>query len=116
MMSAFLMLATMSLSGGEELKLAVSPAVSMAPTNLNIRARVVPSAQNRALQVVAESGEFYRSSEIQLEGEHAPATITFEFRSVPSGDYMVHGTLIDSAGRRRAIAQQHVTVVSAMGQ
>jgi hypothetical protein len=110
------MVAAMSSNAGEELKLAVSPAVSMAPTNLYIRARVVPSAENRALQVVAESGEFYRSSEIQLEGEHAPAAVSIEFRSVPSGDYIVHGVLIDSAGRRRAIAQQHVTVVAAMGQ
>lgn len=116
MMAAFLALASVSANGGEELRLAVSPAFSIAPTNLNIRARLVPSAENRALQVIAESGEFYRSSQIQLEGEHAPATITFEFRGVPGGDYSINGFLIDSTGRRRAMDQKHVTVIPGIGQ
>jgi hypothetical protein len=89
---------------------------SFAPANLNIRVRVVPSAENRALEVVAESGEFYRSSQVPLEGEHAPATTTFEFRGLPGGDYMIHGILTDSSGRRRATAEQSVRVLSPDGQ
>jgi hypothetical protein len=116
MLSAMLALTTMSASGDEQLKIAVSPAQSFAPSNLNIRARVVPNAENRAIEVVAESGDFYRSSQIPLEGEHAPATVMFEFRSVPGGEYQVSGIVTDSLGRRRAIAQQQVRVIDRFAQ
>lgn len=115
MMAAFLMAGSMALNGGENLRLAVSPAVSMAPTNLFIRARIERNTDNRLLQIIAESGDFYRSSEMQLDGDHAPAIATFEFRGVPGGDYVVHGILTDAAGHRRAIAEQHVTVIAPLG-
>ena len=37
--------------------------------------------------MVADSGEFYRSSEIQLDGEHAPAAQRHPVPSIPAGDY-----------------------------
>ena len=117
MLSTFLALTAFSASGGEQLKIVVSPAQSFAPSNLHIRARVVPHAENRVLEIIAESGEFYRSSQITLEGERAPATIAFEFRGVPGGEYRVSGVLTDSVGRRRAIAEQEVRVIpSGLGQ
>ena len=116
MLSTIFALTAISASGGEQLRLAVSPAQSFAPTNLNIRARMVPNPENRALTIVAESDEFYRSSQVSLEGDHAPAMITFEFRGVPRGEYIVSGVLTDSLGRRRAIAEQQVRVVDTDGQ
>jgi hypothetical protein len=111
MLSTFLALTAMSASGGEYLRIAVSPAHSFAPSNLNIRARVIPHAENRALEIVAESEDFYRSSQVPLEGDLAPATIMFEFRGVPGGEYKVYGILTDSGGRQRAMAQQQVRVI-----
>ena len=111
MLTAILALTAISASGGEQLRLAVSPAQSFAPSNLSIRARVVPNAENRSLTIIAESEDFYRSSQVQLEGDHAPATITFELRGVPGGEYVVSGVLTDSLGRRRAIAEQQVRVI-----
>jgi hypothetical protein len=111
MLSALLALTTMSASGGEQLKIAVSPAQSFAPSNLTVRARVVPHPENRTLEVIAESGDFYRSSQMSLEGDHAPSMLTFDFRGVPSGEYQVYGILVDSGGRRRAVAQQYVRVM-----
>jgi hypothetical protein len=74
---------------------------------------MVPSDENRSLEVVAESGEFYRSSEVQLEGATAPAAMSFEFRDLPGGDYHVYGILTDSAGGRRAVAHQTLKVLPA---
>ena len=111
-LSTIFALTAISASGGEQLRLAVSPAQSLAPSNLNIRARVAPNADNRTLTIVAKSEDFYRSSQVQLEGDHAPAMITFEFRGVPSGEYLVSGVLTDSVGRRRAVAEQQVRVIS----
>ena len=75
--------------------MAVSPAQSFAPTNLTIRVHVEPDADNRALEVVAESGAYYRSSRMQIDGAEAPRTISFEIRNLPGGDYDVRGALID---------------------
>ena len=102
MLSTIFALTALSASGGEHLRLSVSPAQSLAPSNLNIRARVAPNPDNRALTIIAESEDFYRSSQISLEGEHAPATIMFEFRGVPGGEYIVSGVL---TGQRWAPAR-----------
>jgi hypothetical protein len=113
--SALVAATTMSGSGGEHLKIAVTPIHSIAPARAKIRLSVEPSIDNRALRVVADSGEFYRRSDVQLDGGRAPATITVEFPSLPGGDYEVMGVLVDSAGRERATARAAMTVVSRRG-
>ena len=115
MMSALIGLTTMSASGDAQLRIAVSPAQSFAPSNLNIRARVLPNADNRALEVIAESDEFYRSSQVPLEGDHSPVTIMFQVRSLPGGDYQVSAILTDSRGHQRAVDKQEVRVLSTSG-
>ena len=104
------------LGAGERLTLRVSPAVSFAPANLVVRATIQAAAENRAVEVVAESSEFYRSSEIELDGENAPRTNLFEFRSLPSGTYEVRVTLRGGDGRSLANVRQQVNVIEAGGQ
>ncbi len=93
----------------------VSPAMSFAPANLVIRTTVEPDADNRAMEVIAESGDFYRSSAIQLEGDRAPRTVTFEFRSLPPGEYEVKAVVIGTDGQQRALARSHVNVMETGG-
>jgi hypothetical protein len=95
----------------EPLSIRVSPAMSFAPATLVIRARVEPDADNRAMEVSADSEGFYRSSAIQLEGDRAPKTATIEFRSLPSGEYEVLAVVIGADGRRKAVARAHVNVI-----
>jgi hypothetical protein len=98
------------LNANDPLSMAVSPALSIAPANLTIRVRIEPDEVNRMLEVEAESGGYYRSSHIPLEGAQAPRTLALEFRRVPGGDYDVRGTLISSDGKKRAAVRQHVIV------
>ena len=105
----------MSISANEPLTMAVSPVQSFAPTNLTIRVHVEPDRGNRALEVVAESGEYYRSSRIQLDGADTPRTISFEIRNLPGGDYDIRGALIDSAGHERAAVRKQVIVLPSAG-
>jgi hypothetical protein len=100
------------LGAGERLTIKVSPAISFAPANLNVRTMIEADAQNRMVEVVADSANFYRSSEIQLEGDKAPRTTNFEFRSLPPGTYEVTVMLIGADGRQRALARQQVNVIS----
>jgi RNA polymerase-binding transcription factor DksA len=77
--AALLLSLATSLNGNEPVSMAVSPLQSFAPANLTIRLRVEPDAANRTLEVVAESGEYYRSSSIQPT---APTRLALE-----RGDY-----------------------------
>jgi len=93
------------------LTITASPARSFAPTTLTIRVQVEPDADNRELEVVAESSAYYRSSRLPLEGAAAPRTTSLEMKNLPSGNYEVRGVLIDSSGRRRAAVRTDVVVI-----
>lgn len=95
----------------EPISIRVSPAVSFAPANLVIRTSVEPDADNRAMEIVADSEEFFRSSAVQLNGDRAPKTTMFEFRSLPPGDYQVRAVLFGADGRQRGHAHTQVHVV-----
>ena len=112
LLGVLLLTSTLPLGAGERMTLKVSPAVSFAPANLIVRAHIEADAQNRGVEIVAESTEFYRSSEIQLDGENAPRTNTFEFRSLPPGRYEVKATLLGPGGSARASARQQVNVIA----
>jgi len=109
--SALFLSSAVSISANEPLAITVSPMRSFAPTNLTIRIHVQPDASSRALEVVAESGEYYRSSRIQLDGAEAPRTISLEMRNLPGGDYDVRGALIDGAGREQSAVHRQVIVL-----
>jgi hypothetical protein len=108
---ALAMMTTTVAGAKEPLAMQVSPAISFAPANLVIRTRLEPDADNRAMEVIAESDDFYRSSAIPLEGDRAPRTARFEFRSLPPGEYEVTAVVIGAAGQRRALARSHVNVM-----
>ena len=96
------------LNADEPLKVGVSPAMAFAPATVRVRATVEANPENRAIQIVAESPEFYTSSEIPLDGEHAPRTTIVEFRSLPGGTYRVTAVLIRTNDRTTASQQLNV--------
>src|ERR1700737_2301517 len=81
------LLVALPLGAGARLSMRVSPSLSFAPANLFVRAMIETDRANRGVEIVAESSDFYRSSEIELAGDQAPRTTTFEFRSLPPGTY-----------------------------
>jgi hypothetical protein len=107
----FLAFVALPVDGGDRLTMRVSPARSFAPSHLRVQVRVEPSIGNRWLEVIADSEDFYRSSEVQLDGDRAPATIYFEFPGVPQGEYEFVGIVRDSVGHERSIARNQVTVI-----
>jgi len=95
-----------TLNGGELLRMRVTPQMVLAPGFLTVRVNVAAAAENRSLQVVAESTDFYRSSEIQLDGAHATPLSVFEFRDLPTGLYEVTGVLVGVNGPRATVSRQ----------
>ena len=53
------------------------------------RAIVTPDAANRALYIVVDSGSYYRSSMVFLDGANAAAVTDTTLRNIPGGDYEV---------------------------
>jgi hypothetical protein len=93
-------------TGGDvALRMEVAPLVAREPALLTVRV-VVPRAQlNRKLHVVAESPEFYTSSEVELPGPNAPALSVFEFRNLPAGLYEITGIVVDTRGERSTVSR-----------
>jgi|SRR3954453_15804592 len=97
----------------QRVSLRVSPAVAFAPASLFVRATVDVNAENRSLEIIAESADFFRSSEISLDGDRAPRVTQLLFKSVPRGDYDVRAVLRGASGREIAST---VTKVDVVGQ
>ena len=58
----FLLSTALIVSAAERITIAVSPLQSMAPTNVRVRVHVTPDADNRVLELSADSGGYYRSN------------------------------------------------------
>jgi len=99
-------------SGEAPLTMTVDPSVSFAPAELRVRLDVTPSARNRSLVVVAESEDFYRSSEMPLAAEEAPRSVTVQFRGLPRGEYSVSGEIRDVDGQPLAMVHQENRVLA----
>ena len=110
-----LLFAMVATGANEKLTLLVTPNVSSAPSTVIARAYVEPDADNRRLRVEADSGSFYRSSEVQLDGEKAPMLTEFRLKSLPSGEYTVMATLIDDMGKETVVRRTAI-VLSRFGE
>jgi hypothetical protein len=100
-----LFLVTAALDAAQPITMRVTPAMSLAPGFLTVRVSIEAAEDNRVLQVVAEAPDFYRSSEIQLDGAQAAPLAVFEFRNLPSGLYQITGVLVGSRGQRATVGQ-----------
>ena len=94
-----------TLNGDQPLTLQVSPLTAPAPAFVSVRATVEASDDNRALEVIAQSPDFYRSSRVELQGRNAPRLAVFEYSSLPPGLYDITGVLVGTSGRRAAVSR-----------
>jgi hypothetical protein len=94
-----------SIQGNQPLTLQVSPAMAAAPAVINVRAIIEASDDNRALEVVAQSTDFFRSSRVELDGRDAPPLAVFQYGNLPPGLYEVSAFLIGTGGQRAAVSK-----------
>jgi hypothetical protein len=88
------------LNGADRLAIKVTPMVAMAPAFVRVEATIERDADNRSFAIIAQSNDFYRSSEIQLDGASGPRVRRFEFPHLTAGVYEVTGILVGQHGRR----------------
>src|SRR6476469_13801 len=77
----------------------ISPTMAHAPADLYIYVSVARRPDNRLLRVSAESDDFFRSSETQLDGEYSARVTVVKFRELPPGGYEIKAELMVSNGR-----------------
>ena len=87
------------------------PSVAMAPATVQLTLRVAPRKENRLLRVTLDSGAYYRSSDVPLEGAEAAAMHSVRWPGVPSGDYVVIVELFRSNGSRHMAHAGRLDVV-----
>ena len=73
-----------------------------------------PDADNRGMEISAESEDFFRSSFVSLEGDKAPSVTELAFKGLPGGDYQVSVALIGSRGVRKVVSRKVTIIASAM--
>jgi hypothetical protein len=95
---------------GDRLTMRVTPLVAFAPAYLIVQTRIEADDRNRSIEIVAESRDFYRSSEIPLDGDKAPRSSRFEFRGLPGGRYTV-AAVLKGTNEVLALTHQEVNVV-----
>jgi hypothetical protein len=88
----------------------VSPTVAMAPAYVRALVTIPREASNRLLRVSLDSGDFYRSSDLPLEGAQAAFSHQLTWRSVPSGLYVVTAELYAS-GELKEVVRREIRVV-----
>ena len=104
---------TWSVAAGEKITMKASPEVSFAPAHLTVRTVIEPDPANRAIEIIIDSQDFYRSSLIQLAGDQAPRASVVEFRGVPGGTYEISAKLLDEGGNPRALSRRVIDVIAA---
>jgi hypothetical protein len=86
--------ASAGIGAGARMTVRVSPAVSFAPGRVVVRATIESNEANRALQVTADSADYYTSSTVHLDGERAARTTVVQLRNLPRGEYRVTANLL----------------------
>jgi hypothetical protein len=86
--------------GSQPLTLQVSPTMTAAPAFIRVRALVESHEDNRSLEIVAQSPQFFRSSTIDLDGRNAPPLTVIEYPNMPPGFYDVTAVLVGTNGQR----------------
>jgi hypothetical protein len=111
-----IVLASTGVSTRERLEMRARPAFAFAPSDVQMEFSIVPDAANRALEVSAESDDFFRSSVMELDGERAPRVISIRYRGLPAGDYHLRGSLVSDEGHEVAVIEKSVTVMMSGGE
>jgi len=84
----------------DDLALILPRRVVPAPGYIRSVIRVTPSTENRTLRVEIDSDDYFRSSEIQLDGASAPMSHFMDWKEVPAGKYDLIVTVIGQSGTR----------------
>ena len=91
--SGVLLAGVVSYGADAPVALAVRPTVLFAGKDVRTTVRTPRDSRNRELRIIVEAADYYASSDVQLDGDDAPATHQFTWKELPSGTYRVEAIL-----------------------
>lgn len=65
----------------------VTPTFAIEGSPVQAMVRVTPNAENRLLRITVDSESYFRSSDVQLDGDQAAITHYLPMHSLPTGEY-----------------------------
>jgi hypothetical protein len=92
-------------------ELRLTSSYAFAPASVGGIVRVPRNADNRLLRIVADSENYYRSSDINLEGENAPLSHVIWFKEMPAGHYNIEVTVFGPGGGTRGHRMEQLEVM-----
>jgi hypothetical protein len=97
-------------AAGSDLKVRVSPQRGLAPADISVTIALDANDDDRLLEIVVESAEFYQASAIDLDGAKGPHVRDVRFRQLPVGDYEIRVMVSDAEGHERVWARRFLSV------
>lgn len=85
-----------------------APAAVAVPGNVRIKATIDRDPQNRGLRIEVESSDYYRSSEVTLDGQSSPSSFSVLFQGIPIGEYRLSATLIRADGEGASVSKAFI--------
>ena len=95
----------------QRVRIATSAAYAFAPALLRIQVRVEPNAAHRTLMISADSGGYYRSSLIELEGDTSARTFVVDFKQLPAGRYELSAAVRNGNGDDVGVATKGIRIL-----
>ena len=93
-------LKTAALRADPTLELRLTRKYTFSPGYVRSLVRVSPHPDNRLLRVTLDSADYYRSSDIELDGADAARSHFLNWTSLPAGHYDIVATLFGPDGPR----------------
>ena len=103
------LVAAAPLAGDGSARIRASPRMAGSPATVSVTVTVERRERNRALTVTIDSGDYYRSSELPLEGDKAPRSHSIRYVGLPANEYQIVGAVRTQTGSI-AIARTSVLV------
>lgn len=91
------------LAAENEVTVRVPSMVSHSTGAIRVLVRIPRDADNRVLRVTLDSGAFYRSSDVPLDGDRAPQSHTLTWPALPVGSYEVTIQLVGRARVKQVV-------------
>jgi len=110
-LSGVMLFNAVAANAGERLSVRVSPALAHAPADIIVYVTLERNAENRLLRVSAESDDFFRSSEVTLDGEDNARVMILHFLQLPPGAYSVTVDVKGVNGQTKGRARCEVNVL-----
>jgi hypothetical protein len=84
----------------------VSPIFAIEGSSVRATVRVVPNSDNRLLRIMVDSENYFRSSDVELNGDDAATTHHLAMNSLPAGEYSFLAVVYGTHGERARIVEE----------